>query len=182
MSYFHPIPDQNVWTDVIGKWIVDCIFFVALAFWLVFMLGQQINVSGNSMLPTLADSDKVVVSQMHYQLEEPERLDVVAISQGDEVTVKRIVGLPGEVVQIIDGWIYINDEKLDFQTDGESVLNAGVADSQILLGKDEYFVIGDNWNNSQDSRTGEFGNVKREQIQGKVWLKTWPFKDIGLVD
>ncbi|MCD8119086.1 MAG: signal peptidase I [Lachnospiraceae bacterium] len=187
MSYFHPIPDENKWTDVAGKWITDCIFVIALAFWLVYMFGQQVVVVGNSMSPTLSDENTVLVNRMVYTLSEPERYDVVYIETEEEdgsvtTMIKRIIGLPGETVQITDGRIYIDGELLDFQPDAESILNAGIADTPILLGRTEYFVIGDNWNNSQDSRVEEVGNIAAGEIIGKVWLRTSPFKNIGLVE
>lgn len=183
MGYFNPVPDQNTWTDIVGKWLVDIIFILAFGFWITYMTAQQINVAGNSMTSGLTDGDKVVFSRLTYELSEPQRMDVIAIWEEDEESylIKRIIGLPGETVQIMDGDIYIDGEKLEAEYNSESVLNPGTADTPVTLSGNEYFVMGDNWNNSQDSRSEEFGNIRRSQIVGKVWLKVWPFADIGWV-
>ena len=109
--------------------------------------------------------------------------------------VKRIVGLPGETVQIIDGLVYINGEPLEDDViygfgltdeDGneiepEKIYNAGLASEPVTLGYDEYFVLGDNRNNSEDSRFANVGNVKYSSIIGRIWAVSAPFGRMGLV-
>ena len=102
----------------------------------------------------------------------------------DSIYIKRIIGLPGETVQIMeDGSIYINGEKLE-ESYGREVIQPetiGRAAEPIVLGEDEYFVMGDNRNNSSDSRTDIVGNIKREDIIGKAWLRIWPLSDFGVL-
>ena len=96
--------------------------------------------------------------------------------------VKRVIGLPGEEVQIIDGFIYIDGQKLDAENDLSRVVLAGLAENPVTLGEDEYFLLGDNRDGSEDSRFANIGNVKRSQIQGKIWLRLIPLIDIKLVE
>jgi signal peptidase I len=137
------------------------------------------------MNPTLHNNDNLWVDKLSYELGDPKRFDVV-IFDYDENTeyVKRIIGLPGESVRIDqDGNIYINGELLEENYGSERILatNIGRASQTIILGSDEYFVLGDNRNNSSDSRYADVGNVKREDIVGKVKLRIYPFSDIGFI-
>ena len=95
--------------------------------------------------------------------------------------VKRVIGLPGETVQIKDGLILINGETYMEKKDFPKISNPGLAETQVTLGKNEYFVLGDNRNNSEDSRFASVGNVKKGQIKGKVWLRIRPLRHFGLI-
>ena len=185
MSYFKPIPDENFISDVLAKCVTDLVAVIVLAWYLVLMFGIQVNVEGNSMSPLLNDGDKVLVNQMRFRLFEPERLDTVYIRQQDvngEISyIKRIVGIPGDTLQIIDGQLYVNGTVLSYQEDREKIVNPGSLETPVTLGRNEYFVLGDNWNNSEDSRFDAVGIVRREDIMGKIWLKTSPFKEIRLI-
>jgi signal peptidase I len=111
------------------------------------------------------------VNKLDYRINEPKRLDPVAIllsnGSNSHYTVKRIVGCPGEKLQIIDGAVYINGTVVDCGFE-EEILSAGLASYEIELGEDEYFIMGDNCNNSEDSRVANIGNIKRDQIVGKI--------------
>lgn len=168
--------------------LLICIVVVVLAvFVLVNYVGQRTEVSGSSMETTLHDGDNLIVDKISYKLHDPERFDIIvfpyksASSQDAIYYIKRIIGLPGERVQIENGFIYINGELLDesYGKDNELILNPGRASQEIKLGEDEYFVLGDNRNNSSDSR--EIGNIKREDIEGKAWLRIYPFDKIGIL-
>ena len=118
---------------------------------------------------------------------DPERFDIIVFPfqyQANTYYIKRIIGLPGETVQIMeDGSIYINGEKLE-ESYGREVIQPetiGRAAEPIVLGEEEYFVMGDNRNNSSDSRTDIVGNIKREDIIGKAWLRIWPLSDFGVL-
>ena len=116
---------------------------------------------------------------------DPKRFDIIVFpypKEPDKHYIKRVIGLPGETVQIIDGYVYINGEKLD-ESYGSDVMNtAGIAQDPIVLGPDEYFVLGDNRNNSEDSRYAAVGNIKRSDITGRAWLRIWPFDSIGFLN
>lgn len=156
--------------------------------WLVIhFVGQRTDVEGASMEVTLSDGDNLIVDKITYRFKNPKRFDIIVFPfQYKENTyyIKRIIGLPGETVQIDEkGNIYINGEILA-ESYGKEVIkpeNIGIAAEPITLGEDEYFVLGDNRNNSSDSRTEAVGNVHREDIIGRAWLRIWPFSKFGFL-
>ena len=158
------------------------------AVWLVItFVGQRTEVEGASMENTLHNGDNLIVDKLSYRFHDPERFDTIVFPfqfQDNTYYIKRIIGLPGETVQIMDdGSIYINGEKLE-ENYGMEVIKPetiGRAAEPIELGDDEYFVMGDNRNNSSDSRTDMVGNIKRENIIGKAWLRIWPVSDFGVL-
>ena len=158
------------------------------AVWLVItFVGQRTEVEGASMGNTLHNGDNLIVDKLSYRFHDPERFDIIVFPfqfQDNTYYIKRIIGLPGETVQIMDdGSIYINGEKLE-ENYGMEVIKPetiGRAAEPIELGDDEYFVMGDNRNNSSDSRTDMVGNIKRENIIGKAWLRIWPVSDFGVL-
>lgn len=158
------------------------------AVWLVItFVGQRTEVEGASMENTLHNGDNLIVDKLSYRFHDPERFDIIVFPfqfQDNTYYIKRIIGLPGETVQIMDdGSIYINGEKLE-ENYGMEVIKPetiGRAAEPIELGDDEYFVMGDNRNNSSDSRTDMVGNITRENIIGKAWLRIWPVSDFGIL-
>ena len=158
------------------------------AVWLVItFVGQRTEVEGASMENTLHNGDNLNVDKLSYRFHDPERFDIIVFPfqfQDNTYYIKRIIGLPGETVQIMDdGSIYINGEKLE-ENYGMEVIKPetiGRAAEPIELGDDEYFVMGDDRNNSSDSRTDMVGNIKRENIIGKAWLRIWPVSDFGVL-
>ena len=158
------------------------------AVWLVItFVGQRTEVEGASMENTLHNGDNLIVDKLSYRFRDPERFDIIVFPfqyQANTYYIKRIIGLPGETVQIMeDGSIYINGEKME-ESYGREVIQPetiGRAAEPIVLGEDEYFVMGDNRNNSSDSRTDIVGNIKREDIIGKAWLRIWPLSDFGVL-
>ena len=158
------------------------------AVWIVItFVGQRTEVEGASMENTLHNGDNLIVDKLSYRFHDPERFDIIVFPfqyQSNTYYIKRIIGLPGETVQIMDdGSIYINGEKLE-ENYGMEVIKPetiGRAAEPIELGDDEYFVMGDNRNNSSDSRTDMVGNIKRENIIGKAWLRIWPVSDFGVL-
>lgn len=158
---------------------------VLLCFIIINFVGCRSRVDGESMMNTLNDGDNLWVDKLSYTFGDPKRFDVIIFNYNEDTTyVKRIIGLPGETVRIDhDGKIYIN-EKLLVENYGRETIspnNLGRANQPVLLGEDEYFVLGDNRNNSSDSRWADVGNVHREDIVGKVMLRIYPFKDFGSV-
>ena len=171
------------------------------AVWLVItFVGQRTEVEGASMENTLHNGDNLIVDKLSYRFHDPERFDIIVFPfqfQDNTYYIKRIIGLPGETVQIIDGEVYINGELLADEHYGKEVMldpgiaaelmevikpeTIGRAAEPIELGDDEYFVMGDNRNNSSDSRTDMVGNIKRENIIGKAWLRIWPVSDFGVL-
>jgi signal peptidase I len=133
---------------------------------------------------TLEDGDNLIVDKLSYRFSEPERYDIIVFPyQYQEKTyyIKRIIGMPGETVQIIDGMVYIDGEMLDESYGKEVMQYSGVAGDPIELGNDEYFVLGDNRNNSSDSRDPSVGNIKEDQIIGKAFIRIWPLNKFGIL-
>ncbi len=159
---------------------------VIIAFLIVRFVGQRTEVIGSSMLPTLEDGNNLILDKISYKIHEPERYDIIVFpfrNNSGKNYIKRIIGMPGETIQIdTDGNIYIDGEIL-YETYGlEIIKNPGNALEPITLSADQYFVLGDNRNNSEDSRFSEVGLVSRDEIMGKVWLRIWPFNEFGVVN
>ena len=158
---------------------------LVLTLLIVKYVGQRTVVVGHSMEPTLSDNDNLIVDKISYRFRDPERFDIVVFPfeyEKDTYYIKRIIGLPGERVRIDElGNIYINDELLEENYGAEVIENPGLAFEEITLAEDEYFVLGDNRNNSSDSRSPAVGNVKRDRIIGRAWLRIYPFNSIGFV-
>ena len=150
-----------------------CGVAVFLAFVLVFSVGMKISMVGVSMEPALYNGQEVLINRFIYKITSPKRGDVIAFlpngNQNSHYYLKRIVGLPGESIQIIDGYVYINGERL-LEDEYDKMADYGIAGNEIQLGSDEYFVLGDNRNMSEDSRSGNIGAVKKDTIAGKVWF------------
>lgn len=164
-------------------WIVDLVVVISLAWFVVYGFGTQIRIMGQSMAPLLRGDDVVLMDRLTYDFKDPDRLDIVVFEREDHKSnVKRVIGLPGEVVQVIDGVVHIDGSPLKASGVLDQVVLAGVAENPVTLGEDEYFLMGDNRDQSEDSRFENIGNVKREQIRGKVWLRLLPLVEIGLVE
>lgn len=158
---------------------------LVLTYCAVVFLGQRTSVIGSSMEPTLSDGDNLIVDKITYRFREPERFDIIVFPYQytkNTYYIKRIIGLPGEKVRIDDeGRIYINGEVLKESYGKETIVDAGLAAEEITLGNDEYFVMGDNRNDSSDSRFVSVGNIKRQNIMGRAWLRIYPFKKFGIL-
>lgn len=160
---------------------------VCLTYLIITFVGQRTEVSGESMEATLSDGDNLIVDKITYRFRDPQRYDIIVFPfqyLEDTFYIKRIIGLPGETVQIdTSGVIYINGEVLN-ETYGREVIRpetVGLAVNPITLGDDEYFVLGDNRNNSTDSRFEIVGNIHRKDIIGRAWLRIWPFESFGIL-
>lgn len=155
------------------------------AYLIVTYVGQRTQVSGGSMESTLSNADHLLVDKISYRFTQPERFDIIVFPfQYDEETyyIKRIIGMPGETVRIDDeGNIYINDEILEESYGREVIENPGIAAEPIVLGDDEYFVMGDNRNNSSDSRDPSVGNIHRDDIIGRAFIRIWPLAKFGIL-
>ena len=155
-----------------------CVLVVSFCF-------QRTVIDGTSMEPTLSENESAIVSKISYTFSLPKRFDIVVFEydKGNGIHyVKRVIGLPGETVQIKDGYVYINGEKLEGDDYGAKMFNPGIASEPITLADDEYFMLGDNRNESADSRYADVGVIKRSQIVGKVWLRITPLSKFGTVE
>lgn len=171
--------------EVLG-WVVYILVVICATYLIVTYVGQRTKVSGDSMLNTLHDGDNLIVDKISYRFREPERYEIIVFPYRyaeDTYYIKRIIGLPGETVQIIDGYVYINGEKLGEEYGREIIEEGkyGLAAEPITLGEDEYFVLGDNRNHSSDSREPNVGVLKREELIGRAWVRIWPLDSIGVI-
>jgi signal peptidase I len=177
------VKKKSIIKEIIG-WAVFLTLVFGIGWLLLHYVGEQTQVSGESMYPTLSDGDSLIVDKISYQFVDPARFDIIVFPfryQENTFYIKRIIGLPGETVQISDGKIYINGKLLKEDYGYELIENPGLASSPITLGQDEYFVLGDNRNNSTDSREPSVGNVSRGDIIGRALFRFWPLSDIGFL-
>jgi len=141
---------------------------------------------GVSMNTTLNEGDKIIINKMAYLRKEPQRNDVIVFSQSKNghgyYNIKRVIGLPGETVEIINGAVFIDGTKLQEVIPVEPMRVAGLADEAIVLGENEFFVLGDNRNYSEDSRFANIGIIVRNDIIGKAWLRLEPFSIIDKIN
>lgn len=158
---------------------------LALTFLVITFVGQRTKVIGSSMEPMLKDGDNLIVDKLSYRFNEPERFDIIVFPfRYEEKTyyIKRIIGLPGETVYIDEsGAVYINGEVLKESYGKETIIDPGRAFEPVVLGEDEYFVMGDNRNNSSDSRDPVVGNIHRDEFIGKAWMRIWPLDKLGMI-
>ena len=170
--------------DILGTSVYLLGVLVA-TFLVVTYVGQRTKVSGSSMEPMLSDGDNLIIDKISYRFEDPQRYDIIVFPfqyAGRPYYIKRIIGLPGETVYIDDdGNIYINDVLLEEPYGKDTITDPGRAYEPITLGDDEYFVMGDNRNNSSDSRDPVVGNIHRDDLVGKAWMRIWPFDEIGMI-
>lgn len=168
----------------VAAWVVEIIIVLLVAFVLVYCAGMRVTVVGNSMESTISDGSQILVNRFVYNIKSPKSGDVIVfLPNGNEKShyyVKRVIGVPGDKVQIKNGLLYVNGELFDME-DTDTIKNAGVAEEEITVGEDEYFVLGDNRNSSEDSRYANIGNIKKEYIKGKAWFVVRPFKEMGRI-
>lgn len=174
---------KGILRELLG-WLVVIIIAVGASYLVITFVGQRTQVSGQSMETTLSDGDQLIVDKISYRFRDPKRYDIVVFPYHYEKNtyyIKRIIGMPGETVQIVDGLVYINGQPLNEHYGNEIIENPGIAEEPITLGADEYFVMGDNRNNSQDSRNNNVGLIHRDELLGRAWVRIWPLSDFGVI-
>ncbi len=175
--------EQSSAKEIAGL-VIYCLIVVVAMFLVIKFVGQRTIVIGDSMNPTLEDGENLITDKITYRFKEPKRFDIVVFPYKDNTSkllIKRIIGMPGETVQVIDGYVYINGHKLEEEYGNAVMTDGGLASNPITLGSDEYFVLGDNRNNSQDSRFASVGNIRRSDIIGRAWLRIWPLDKVTLL-
>ena len=178
---FYQEPEESA-IQTLVNWVVDLVVVIAFACYLVYSVGSRVEVSGSSMNPVLNSGDVVLINRIVYDLGMPSRYDIAVFEkENSSLNMKRIIGLPGETIQIKDNLVYINGKPLDADDALGQATIAGIAEFPIDLGVDEYFLLGDNRESSEDSRFSGIGTIKREQLTGKVWFKFQPIEEFGLI-
>ena len=176
--------DVPLWKTLL-EYALTILITVAVCFLIVKFVAVRSVVEGSSMYPTLSNADNLILEKVTYYFHGPERFDVIVFELEDDPGthyVKRVIGLPGETVEIRDGYVYIDGKKLEEDVYGREVMtSSGIARSPVKLKEDEFFVLGDNRNNSKDSRAASLGPIKKEQILGKVFVRIWPLSEICFI-
>ena len=181
--------NKNSRTKEIISTVAYIVAVVLIVFLILKFVGQRTVVNGDSMCNTLQDGQSLIMDKISYRFQDPKRYDIVIFPGVEEYGerpyyIKRVIGLPGETIQIIDGKVNINGKILKDDIYGitDYIDIAGIAESPITLKDDEYFCLGDNRPVSRDSRFEEVGPVTKDEIIGKVWIRIWPLNKFGNVD
>ena len=166
-------------------WIFQIAVVLACAVVAAIFFFQTVTMQEGSMEPTLASGDRFFINRMAYKLGTPERGDLIVFKTSPKedasLHIKRVIGLPGEKVEFRENEIYINGNRLEEKYQSTAVDRTGIVTEKMELGSDEYFVLGDDRENSEDSRDADVGNVKREHIFGKAWFVISPRDSFGFI-
>lgn len=181
MDFGYREEKESVLGSILREWpilLIEVILAFVLGFLLITFGFEKTTVSGNSMDPVLKDGDQIIVSKIAYSIFSPKRNDIVVFRESGKEhsynSVKRVIGLPGETIQIKDGKIYIDGEQYEEINEVELMVSGGIAEEEVELEKGEYFVLGDNRNQSEDSRYSSVGMVTKSKIVGKAWIRIKP--------
>ena len=160
---------------------------IFLAFVIVFSIGMRTSIVGDSMEPGLVNGQEILMNRVIYRLSSPKRGDVIVFlpngNQNSHYYVKRVIGLPGETIHIQDGNVYVDGVMLEEDEAIDKIMDAGIAQNELTLELDEFFVLGDNRNSSEDSRSGNIGAVKKDTIVGKAWFRLGTeWESMGLIE
>lgn len=173
----------NIVQEILG-FLLYVAMVVGITFFIITFIGQRTYVSGSSMENTLHHGDNLIVDKITYRFSKPKRFDIIVFPfrhQEKTYYIKRIIALPGETVQIREGVILINGKILRESYGKEIMKSAGLAADPITLGEDEYFVLGDNRNDSTDSRDPSVGVIHKDEIIGRAFIRIWPLDKIGVL-
>ena len=171
----------------IFEMIVGSLIVIFLAFVIIFSIGMRTSVVGDSMEPGLVNGQEILMNRVIYRLSSPKRGDVIVFlpngNQNSHYYVKRVIGLPGETIHIQDGNVYVDGVMLEEDETIDKIMDAGIAQNELTLELDEFFVLGDNRNSSEDSRSGNIGAVKKDNIIGKAWFRLGTeWESMGLIE
>ena len=172
------------------RYVIEIILVIALAWCIINLCMKKVKMIGSSMENTIASGQDVLVNTFFKHFSSPGRDAVIAFypepggdydeeRRDSEILIRRIVGLPGETIKMVDGFVYVNGEKHEESYAFDRSVSAGQADEEIKLGGDEYFVLSDKRADLDDSRSTSFTKVKQDNIIGTVFLELDPLSSIS---
>lgn len=184
-SYDREEFDIKDFMSEVGQWALSILIVIILAYSIVTFGVQSVTMIGQSMAPALSNQDVVLLNKRAYTFHRPRRYDVVAFKPKEDpdtyFNIKRVIGLPGETVQIKNGHIFIDGQVLSDLPFDDLIMTEGLALSEITLAEGEYFLMGDNCNNSEDSRYVNIGNISDKEISGRIFFRISPRSEFGFV-
>ncbi|MDO4262442.1 MAG: signal peptidase I [Eubacteriales bacterium] len=167
-------------------WAGECILAFAIGCVLVFYFMTRLTCVGQAMEPSINSGDSVLVNRFSYLMTSPKQGDVIVFKPNGNANshyyMRRVIAVPGDRVQIREGFVYVNGELFETGIGSEQMDYAGLAEEELTVGADEYFVLGDNRNMSEDSRSADIGNVRKSDIYGKAWFVVFPWDNFGTVE
>ena len=184
-SYDRDEFDVKDFMTEVGHWAISILVVVILAYSIVTFGIQSVTMIGQSMEPALMNQDVLLINKRAYTFHDPKRYDIIAFKLKEDTdgyfNIKRIIGLPGETIQIKNGKIFIDNSVLTDLPFDDLIMTEGLALEAVTLDEDEYFVMGDNCNNSEDSSFVNIGNISEKEMSGKVFFRIAPRSDIGFM-
>ncbi len=165
-------------------WLLVILIILAAFFVFYAVAGERVRVATNAMSPAVNTDDMVLVNQIAYLLTDPGRGDIIRFRSSYEAGtdfIRRVIALPGETIQIMDGKVYVNGRELKESYVSGSMQYGGTAATPYTLSRDEYYVMSDNRSNNFDSRDPTVGTVRKNSIYGRVWLRIQPWNQFGLL-
>ena len=186
MNLYKKPPKYKAYIKSLIIWVIEIILVILFAYLIIEYAVEKTTMMGISMNTTLNDGDKIIINKVAYLKKDPKRYDVIVFNQSKNghgyYNIKRVIGLPGETIEILNGYIYINGEKLEEEIEVEPMNIAGLAKEELTLEENEFFVLGDNRNSSEDSRFANIGIIVKSDIIGKAWLRLSPFSIIDKIN
>lgn len=181
--------EQTSMMREIMSWVIYIAAVIVLTYLVITFVGQRTEVNGESMMETLHDGDNLIVDKISYRFRDPERYEIIVFPfeyEDDTYFIKRIIGLPGDTISIADGKVYIDGELLEDEVYGREIMMEPDGSlwqmDPIVLGEEEYFVLGDNRNNSMDSRDPSVGVLTKDDLMGRAWIRIWPLNAFGAIE
>lgn len=190
-AYDHDVPEQGRAIKIVSGilvWAKDILLALLIAWLVITFIAQNCTVEGLSMQPTLMNSDRVLINKFIYRISEPQRGDIIVFkwlnpdTDKEEFLIKRVIGLPGDTIELLNGNVYVNEAVYDESAYLDvKTIKTGDMDGEVIVPDGAYFVMGDNRGNSKDSRYKVVGMVQRSQIVGKAAFRIWPLKDFKFI-
>lgn len=177
--------DRDKMVKEIFSWVKEIAIILLITWLIITFVAQNTKVSGQSMEPTLHDKDFLIINKFIYNFTKPAKGDIIVFphnGNNKELYIKRVIGLPGDEIELKNAQVYVNGAALYEDYISETTIEKGNITFPFTVPEGEYFVMGDNRNNSRDSRFTDVGTVPLDEIVGKASVRLFPMSDFGLID